>query len=50
MGKVEKGVKMRNQHGIMKRKCSESPRDEIGKMIVLGNTALFDQVEGEGEQ
>jgi hypothetical protein len=33
IGKQEKlkdGVKMRNQRGIMKRKCSGSPRDGIG--------------------
>jgi hypothetical protein len=48
--KLKQGVKMRNQRGIVKRKCSESPRDGIGRMIVIGDTSGVDQVEGRGEQ
>jgi hypothetical protein len=48
--KVKKEVKMRNQRGIVKRKFSGSPRDGIGRMIVIGNTSGVDQVKGREEQ
>jgi hypothetical protein len=47
--KLKKGVKMRNQHGIVAMKCSGSPRDGIGGMTVIGKTSGVDQVEGGGE-
>jgi hypothetical protein len=47
--KLKKGVKMRNQRGTAKCKCSESPRDGIGRTIVVGNTSGVDQIEGGGE-
>jgi hypothetical protein len=48
--KLKKGVKMRNEGGIVKGKCSGPPRDRIGRMIVIGNTSGVDQVEGGGQQ
>jgi hypothetical protein len=42
--KLKKRVKKRNQLGIVKRKCSRSPRDEIGRMTVIGNTSGIDHV------
>jgi hypothetical protein len=47
---LKKGVKMRNQHGIVKGKCSGSPRNGIGRMTVIGNTSGVNQGEGGGEQ
>jgi hypothetical protein len=37
--KLKKGVKMRNQCGIAKRKCSGSPRNGINRMIAIENTS-----------
>jgi hypothetical protein len=48
--KLKKGVKIRNQRRIVKMKCSESPRDGIGRMIVIGNASGVDRVERGGEQ
>jgi hypothetical protein len=41
---------MRNQCGIVKRKCSGSPIDGIGRMTVIGNIYGVDQVEEGGKQ
>jgi hypothetical protein len=48
--KLKKGVKTKNQRGIVKRTCSGSPRDGIGRMIVIGNTSGVEQVKGRGEK
>jgi hypothetical protein len=48
--KLKKGVKMRNQLGTLKGKCSGSPRDGIGRMIMSGDMSGVDQVEGGGKQ
>jgi hypothetical protein len=48
--KLKNGVKMENQRGIVKRKCSESPRDWIRRIIVIGYTSGVDRVEGGWEQ
>jgi hypothetical protein len=41
---------MRNQRGIVKRKCSGSPGDGIGRMIVIENPSGVDQGDGGGNQ
>jgi hypothetical protein len=49
IGKQEK-LEKRNQRRIVKRKCFVSPRNGIGRVIVIGNTSGVDQAEGEGKQ
>jgi hypothetical protein len=48
--KLKKAIKIKLQRGIVKMKCSGSPRDGIGRMTVVGNMSGVGQVEGRGEQ